>query len=256
MDPTGPDRAVLLELAERLRRAEPVVLATAVATHGSPPCRAGQRLLVGPSGPLAGTLGCSEFDASATADAPRLLAGGAGSERRRYRHDLGEVDVLLEPFPAPRRLLVLGATPVAAHLLRWAPALGYHTVLVEPRPERVTGDLASLAGRVVGRPEDAGPGPGCDAVHTDHDAPLVAEHLAAVIRAGADFVGVMGSSRHTAAHRDAMRAAGLSDAELARLRTPVGLDIGAATTEEIALSILAGLVAARRDRPGGWLDRR
>jgi len=70
------------------------------------------------------------------------------------------------------------------------------------------------------------------------------------------FVGVMGSARHTAPHLAALRASGCGDEELARLRTPVGLDLGARTPAEIALSILAGLLAARTGRTGGWLDQR
>jgi xanthine dehydrogenase accessory factor len=66
---------------------------------------------------------------------------------------------------------------------------------------------------------------------------------------------MMGSARHTAAHLETLRAQGLGG-ELDRLRTPVGLDLGGRTPAEIALSILAGLVAARTGHPGGWLDRR
>ena len=82
------------------------------------------------------------------------------------------------------------------------------------------------------------------------------EQLAIVLRSPASFVGVMGSARHTAPHLTALRAAGCSDDDLARLRTPVGLDLGARSPAEIALSILAGLLAARTGRTGGWLDRR
>jgi len=80
--------------------------------------------------------------------------------------------------------------------------------------------------------------------------------LAPLLRGGVHFVGVMGSARHTAPHLAALRAAGCSDDELARLRTPVGLDLGARTPAEIALSILAGLLAARTGHTGGWLDHR
>ena len=103
---------------------------------------------------------------------------------------------------------------------------------------------------------DVALGPAVDAVHTDHDAPDIVAELAPLLRAGVRFVGVMGSARHTAPHLEALRAAGCTDDELARLRTPVGLDLGARTPAEIALSILAGLLAARTGRTGGWLDRR
>ena len=80
--------------------------------------------------------------------------------------------------------------------------------------------------------------------------------MAALLRTNAPFVGVMGSARHIGPHMDELRAMALTDDDLAGVRTPVGLDIGARSAEEIALSILAGVVAARRGREGGWLDRR
>jgi xanthine dehydrogenase accessory factor len=230
-------------------------VATAVRVHGSPPCRPGQKILLGPDGPLAGTLGCAEFDAGAAADAPGVLSEGEPA-MRTYQHELGSVDVYLEPHRRSRTFVVLGATPVAAWLLRWANDLGYDTVLVDPRSERVTEEHRALAGAVATSPEELSLGGDVDAVHTDHDAPQVAEHIGALLKEGARFVGVMGSSRHAGPHLDALRAMGFSDEDVARVRTPVGLDVGAHTPQEIALSILAGLLAARNARGGGWLDRR
>ena len=92
-------------------------------------------------------------------------------------------------------------------------------------------------------------------VFTDHDAPRIAEAVAMVLRSHARFVGMMGSRRHVGPYVEVLRSGGFSDQELARLRSPLGLDIGARTPPEIALSIAAGLVAAREERSGGWLDR-
>jgi xanthine/CO dehydrogenase XdhC/CoxF family maturation factor len=108
---------------------------------------------------------------------------------------------------------------------------------------------------VLSSPDDVAPGRPTDVVHTDHDAPDLVAHLAVLLDGRSRFVGVMGSTRHTARHIEGLRAMGLGEEDLSRVRTPVGLDIGARGPDEIALSILAGLVAARRGRPGGWLDR-
>lgn len=243
------------ELLRRTAAGEAVVLATAVRVEGRPPCAPGQKLLLGSSGPVAGTLGCAEFDEAAVRDAPGVLEERAPTVRS-YQHELGTVHVYLEPrFPRPR-LVVLGATPVALWLLRWGEDLGYDTVLVEPRPDRVSVEHREAAGRVARSPEEAGVDGEVDAVHTDHDAPHVAEHLAGLLRSEVRFVGVMGSARHAGPHLDRLREMGVEERGLARIRTPVGLDIGARTPQEIALSILAGLVAARARRGGGWLDRR
>lgn len=229
------------------------VVATAIRVHGDPPCRPGQKLIVGGSGPVSGTLGCAEFDAAATADVPAVLASGEPATGT-YEHELGSVEVYLEPQVGPARLVVLAATPVAEWLLRWGRDAGLETTLVEPRAARVTPAHRASADAVVERVEDARIDERTDAVHTDHDAPLVAEELVTLLRSPARFVGAMGSRRHTGPHVEALRSAGLSESELARLRTPVGLDVGARTPQEIALSILAGIVAARNQRDGGWLD--
>jgi molybdenum cofactor synthesis domain-containing protein len=232
---------------------EPLAVATAVRVHGSPPCRPGQRLVLGRSGPIEGTLGCAEFDGAAAADAPAVLDAGEPVVRT-YEHELGSIEVFLEPKRTHRpTLVVLGATPVARWLLRWGTDLGYDTVLVEPRAERVTADHKEAACRVVESPEGLGAAEELEVVHTDHDAPLVAEHVAALVAAGAGYVGVMGSRRHAGRHLARLRELGVEEG---RVETPVGLDIGARTPQEIALSILAGLVASRTGRQGGSLAGR
>jgi xanthine/CO dehydrogenase XdhC/CoxF family maturation factor len=242
--------------AEPFPAAQDVVVATAVRVHGSPPCRPGQKLVVGPEGPVDGTLGCAEFDAAAVAEAPAVRAAGE-PVIRTYEHELGSVEVYLEPRAARPTLVVLGATPVARWLLRWGRDLGYDTVLVEPRPERVTAELKEAATRVADGVDHLDPGGGLDAVHTDHDAPRVADHVAALLRGGARFVGVMGSVRHASPHLAALRDLGVPEEAVARVHTPVGLDIGGRTPQEIAISILAGLIASRTGRPGRPLgDRR
>jgi xanthine dehydrogenase accessory factor len=251
----NPGADPLVEATRRVEGGEQVVLATAVRTDGAPPCRPGQKLLLGPDGPLAGTLGCSEFDASAVDETKALLAGGEPA-LRTFTHDLGSVEVYLEPLQPRPRLVVLGATPVAEHLLRGGAELGYATVLVEGRAERITPGHRAAAGRIESSVAGLALGPNVDAIHTDHDAPDIVDQLGPLLQAGVRFVGVMGSARHTVPHLEALRAAGCTDEELARLRTPVGLDLGGRTPPEIALSILAGLLAARTGRTGGWLDKR
>jgi molybdenum cofactor synthesis domain-containing protein len=230
------------------------VIATAVRVHGSPPCRVGQRIVIGPGGPLGGTLGCAEFDSAAAADAPEILTSGEPAIRT-YTHDLGTIEVFLQPRLGPPTLLVLSSTPVALELLRLARRLGYRAVLVEPRSERITSEHRAAADAVSDTIEDVPPTADTEVVCTDHDAPGVDEFVATALRSPARFVGVMGSRRHVGPHMEALRAMGFSEDDLARVRTPVGLDLGARTPAEIALSIAAGLLAARSGRDGGWLDR-
>ncbi|MBA3727909.1 MAG: XdhC family protein [Actinobacteria bacterium] len=241
------------QLVARRAAGEPVVLGTAVGVKGNPPCRLGQKVLLGPESALAGTLGCAEFDDAAVADASGVLQGGA-PVTRTYSHDLGSIDVFLEPFLRAPLLLVFSATPVALHVVRWSRELGFDPVLIEDRAERVTAQHRE-AGVVRKNAEGLAIDGDAMAVHTDHEAPALAGSVAALLQSPVRFIGVMGSARHVGRHLRSLRDRGFSENDLRRVRTPVGLDIGARTAEEIALSILAGLVAARRGARGGWLDR-
>ena len=216
------------ELVRRRAARQEVVLATVVRVDREPPSRPGEKILLDRSGALAGTLGCSEFDGAAKADAATFLDSGRPG-MRTYQHDLGAIEVYLEPYPAAPTLLVLGDTPVARELVVLAARVGFH--------------VTAEAGEA---------GPGAFAVHTDHDDPGLVDALETVIRAGPLFVGVMGSRRHTGHHLEELRRRGLPEAAVAAIQSPVGLDIGARTAPEIALSILAGLLAVRSGAPGGW----
>jgi xanthine/CO dehydrogenase XdhC/CoxF family maturation factor len=177
---------------------------------------------------------------------------------RTYHHDLGSVEVYLEPYLHRPQLVVLAATPIALWLLRWGRDLGYETVLVESRSDWVTLEHRSAANRVLTDAteiEDA-PAGEMEVVATDHDAPDVSRQVAALLAHLPRFVGIMGSARHTGAHLAALRDMGVPDEQVAQIQSPVGLNIGAKTPPEIALSILGGLLAARTGRPGGWIDNR
>jgi molybdopterin adenylyltransferase len=248
---------VTLDLARHLAGGQQVLLATAIRTDGAPPCQPGQKLLLGAGGPLSGTLGCSEFDVSAAADAAGVLATGRPL-LRTYHHDLGSVEVYLEPYLHRPQLVVLAATPIALWLLRWGKDLGYETVLVESRSDWVTPEHRSAANRVLADAAEIGQSPAgeMEVVATDHDAPDVSQQVAALLDHKPRFVGIMGSARHTGGHLAALRKMGVPDDQVAQIQSPVGLNIGAKTPPEIALSILGGLMAARTGRPGGWIDNR
>jgi len=231
-------------------RGEEVVLATVIKVGGEPPSHTGAKILLSRTATLAGTLGCSEFDSAALADAPQIAEEGSPTQRT-YRHELGSIDVYLEPYSAAPTLVVFSATPVSAALLRWAPELGFRPLLVETRPERMKGTSWPVAISSLDELSHA-LGPEVYAVHTDHDAPDLVQSLETLLPAEPRFIGLVGSRRHTGHHLDALRARGVSEDVIARIQSPVGLDLGAVTPNEIALSILAGLVTVRRQGRGGW----
>ena len=246
--PTGQGEAPV-----RLGAGASWVDAKAVKVHGAPPCRVGNAMRIVPEGEVHGTLGCSEFDEAAVADAAEVLASGL-PQTRTYHHGNGDVDVYLEPHrPAPT-LAIVSATDVARELAALAPGLGFTPVLIESRDERVA-DADRRGTNVLRSLDELAIDGETRVVFTDHDAPEVTEALASVLRSPARFVGVMGSRRHVGPYVAALREMGFGQRDLARIRSPLGVDLGGRRPSEIALSIAAGLVADANERDAGWLDR-
>jgi xanthine dehydrogenase accessory factor len=155
---------------------------------------------------------------------------------------------------ADRVLVAVFASAVSACLLRYAADLGFRTVLVEPDAEqRPAADavLASFA-ELDGDPELTS----ADVVVTDHHrgelGPVLRDALGRPVR----WIGVMGNPRHEGPHVAALAALGVPPEEVARVHRPIGLDIGSRTPAEIAISTLAGLLADRNGRSGGFAHGR
>lgn len=216
---------------------------------------AGARLLVHADGAHRGTLGDPALDRLALAHAEELM-WAERSERREVRGTVLFVDVTAPP----PRLIVFGAVDFAAALCRLARAAGWRPYVVDPRGRFATRERFPDADEVV----VAWPGPafaqlgGIDratfiAVLT-HDPKLDDAALTIALRSDAAYVGAMGSRRAQAKRRERLLAAGLGEAELVRLSAPIGLDLGALSAEETALSIMGEVVAVRNGRAGGRLS--
>jgi xanthine dehydrogenase accessory factor len=152
---------------------------------------------------------------------------------------------------ADRLLVAVFASPVAEVLVRWGGELGFRTVLVEP------GDLAVdvPADRMVrgfAELDDELAAGNADVVVTDHHRDELGELLRDALERPARWIGVMGNPRHEGPHVAALGALGVPPEEIARVHRPIGLDIGSRQPAEIAVSTLAGLLADRNGRPGGF----
>jgi xanthine dehydrogenase accessory factor len=235
---------VLEALAAARREGRPVAMGTTVRIEGDPPSAPGNRALFGADGALlAGTIGCNGLDRRAGVDASDLLGSGRRAAMRRYTSFEGEpgegaVEVFLEAFGGLPRLVVGGGGPVAEALAAIGEVVG---LAVRAEPPGSDGFAAAVEGF---GPRDA-------VVFVDHDDPDLLPALTKVLGGEAGYVGVMGSRRHTPGFVAELRATGV---DLGRLHSPTGLDLGARVPPEIALSILAEVMAVTRGRPGGSLS--
>ncbi|GLY78279.1 XdhC family protein [Actinoallomurus iriomotensis] len=150
---------------------------------------------------------------------------------------------------ADRTLVAVFGSPVAEFLLRYGADLGYRGVLLEPDADRAAGAAPDVP--VVTTPPDGLDGT-ADVVVTDHHRPELGPVLRDLLAHPVRWIGVMGNPRHQGPHVQALTDLGVSGEEIARVHRPVGLNIGSRTPPEIALATLAGLIADRNGRPGGF----
>jgi xanthine dehydrogenase accessory factor len=155
---------------------------------------------------------------------------------------------------ADRLLVAVFASPVSAFLLRYGEDLGFRTLLVEPDPTRVPAGQAAVAG--FADLDDELAGGSADVVVTDHHRDELGELLRDALARPARWIGVMGNPRHEGPHIAALTALGVPAEEIARVHRPIGLDIGSRAPAEIAVSTLAGLLADRNGRSGGFAHAR
>lgn len=158
----------------------------------------------------------------------------------------------LEADPDGRTLVAVFASPVAELLLHFGHETGYRTALLEPDPARRPAAGASSPHRVLASPAEADLDAQADVVITDHDRAELGEVLYALLARPVRWIGVMGSPRHVAPHVAALRERGVPESEILRVHRPIGLNIGSKAPAEIAVSTLAGLIADRNGRPGGF----
>jgi xanthine dehydrogenase accessory factor len=155
------------------------------------------------------------------------------------------------PAPAPDKVLAaVFATSVASYLLRYGADVGYRTVLIEPDPERakeVAADGFELVDAVDGSTAAV-----ADIVVTDHHRPELGPQLRDALAAGARWVGIMGNPRVEPPHIAALIELGVPAAEISKVHRPIGVNIGSRTPAEIAIATIAGLIADRNGKPGGF----
>ena len=244
------------DVAAAIKAGQPVAVATVIAGPG----RAGARRVVqgvtegaGP-GAQRGTLAAGErLDDAVDDDARGMLAQGLTRVRHYGAHGErrgDDLSVFVQSFAPPPRMLVFGAIDFAAAVARAGKFLGYHVTVCDARPVFATHARFPDADEVV-----------VDWPHRylartpvdertvicvlTHDPKFDVPVLEVALRTPAGYIGAMGSRRTHEDRLARLRQAGLADAELARLRSPIGLDLGARTPEETAVSVAAELIQLR-----------
>jgi xanthine dehydrogenase accessory factor len=191
-------------------------------------------------------------------DGPPELAGLAGDVRRSGILEHAGARVFADVYGPPPRLVVVGAVDTGEALCAGARALGWHTVCIDARARFATPERVPSAERiVVAWPDDGLAEVGLDrdtaVVVLTHDEKFDLPALAAALRSDAFYIAALGSRTAQESRRARLLEVGVGESELERLRGPAGLDIGAESPAETAVSILAEALAVRAGRGGGPL---
>ncbi len=251
-EPGPPDRNIFDRIHGLTDRGVPVAVATVV--RGS---SLGRKLLILP-GAREGTFGSPSLDDDVEALARQMLLDERSGVRSFTGRDGEQVDAFIDVFPPPPSLLIFGAVHVAQALVALARPLGYRITVVDARqtlatPERFP-DVDEL---IVAWPDDAFRqliiAPSTDIAILTHDPKFDEPALLGALATPARYIGAVGSRSTNADRRERLLDSGVSPDDLQRVHGPIGLDIGGQTPEEMAISILAEMIASRHDRAGGPL---
>ncbi len=222
----------------------------------------GRKLALISPGPSQRVLGSidAEIDEGLLAEARALLPAG-GTRELRVESRGQDLEVFVEAFARPRRLLIVGATALAAALCRVAAELGFAVSVIDPRAGRLSAQrfpeatdlIAEWPQEVLARSDlnEAS----C-VVTVAHDSKFDVPTLACALRSATGYIGALGSRRTHSKRVAALKEQGFGDSELERIHSPVGLDIGGRSPQEIAVSIVAEILAVLAGRNGHVLSGR
>lgn len=251
--------AAILTLIDRGERG---ALATVVGASGSTPQVPGAKVLLHTDGSIVGTVGGGRIEQVVLDTLREVLADGRPRKiRHRLLQDLGmccggEMELFYEVVEGRSPLVVFGAGHVGLALVRIAEAAGFAATVVDPREELNSAERFPNATRLVAEPSETIPRLGLHegtfVVITTHDHAIDEDTLARCLPLPHRYLGMIGSRRKVVRVYQRLRHKGVT-ASFAGVAAPVGLDLGALTPEEIAVSIVAEMIAVRRGGVGGPL---
>lgn len=239
----------LAEVRQRVEREEAVVVATVVAAPAGDSVAVGARMLIYPDGATRGSLGSTDLDAKAKDDYREQLLKSE-SRTIEYPGEGGETLVFYDVYPAPDRLLVFGGVHVAVPLVELAKVLGFRVTVIDARGQWATRERFPKADEIVVSYADEF----LDTARLDlstyvvvltHDPKLDDPAIIRAVQHDIRYIGAIGSRRTHAGRIERLKAAGITDEQIAKIHAPIGMDIKARNPEEIALSVLAEMIAAK-----------
>jgi xanthine dehydrogenase accessory factor len=252
---------VLRLAADYAEQGTPCALVTVIQTSGSVPRHEGSKMLVGADGGLlAGTIGGGEMESRVVKLAVESITDGQSRITSYQLADPasgdpgvcgGTVEVFIEPLLPSPTLVVIGAGHVGRALTHLAKWLGFRVVVTDDRvgactPEHCPGADVYLPGSLAEQLANVSITPHTYVALVTRGYPIDVNALPVLLNSPAAYIGVMGSERRWLTAVKALQEKGVSDALLARVRAPIGLELNAETPEEIAVSIMAQIIALRR----------
>ncbi len=241
------EQAILDKLEEKLAAHETVAVATVLRGPIT-----GQVLLDATGRILAGGFESEQLTAAVAISSKSYLAD-LRSGREEIRLDDQTCDLFFEVYPPPPQIIVIGAVHVAIHLIAFGKRLGYRTVVIDPRTAFATAERFAEADELlIEWPAEAL----AKLVITDntyfamltHDLKIDLPAIEIALRSPARYIGTLGSKKTHSKRVAALREGGFSEPDIARIHNPIGLDLGGRRAEEIALAIIAEIVAVRHGR--------
>lgn len=247
------DTTLLRALEAAVARRQPVATATVVAG----PFLGAKLLVTESSEILHGTSGDADVDVRLAERAVTSLRARK-TEEQRIETDGGAARIFIESYPPPPSLVVIGAAHIAVPLTKYAQDLGFAIALIDAREWFLTEErFPHVQRRILAWPDKGMAQLTLDAetylVILSHDPKFERPALKYALQYPLRYIGAIGSRKTHADRIATLRAEGVSEEQLARIHAPIGLDIGAVSPEEIAISILAEMIATREGKSGGGM---
>ena len=254
---------ILKEALERVGKGETIALVTIVETKGSTPREVGAKMVTGKDGLIAGTIGGGITEAKVIEEVKQALKEGKGKlityhltkEQAALNEGAicgGEMKIFIDILQPKEEVLIFGAGHIAVCVSKLAKTVGFKVIVIDDRKEFANQDRFPEADEIIAEEiEEAlthlNITPSTYIIILTRGHLKDEEVLGSVIRSNAAYIGMIGSRKKNATVFQHLKEQGISQDELAKVHAPIGIDIKAQTPEEIAVSIMAEIVQAKRN---------